>query len=419
MFQLVTVLVSFATVPLLGKLKVSLGASLIATAIIMALLNGLGVVDILHVFRGVFVTESAPGVFIASSSLNTILVVAVVSVIGTLMKTYGVLDKVVEGLSELIKDKRILMIIVPALIGTLNIPGGAVLSAPFAFSLGEELSMEKPKRAASNLVFRHVAMFVLPYSNSLLVASSLTGLAIGSLVSVNVFFAIAMVTTGFFLFLRKCPNPKRTAPKTRSSFESLKQVLIYGSPIYVCILLFMITGIPLYICMLGSVVMIYFLSTKENFFPLALKSIGIKTVIAIIGVFMIQGVVGHLSGLTDLFHQMFATGTLILPALMLASLLFGLITGFHIASLSIVLPMIMSLNLGTGQMLAYMYFSYCWAFLGYYFSPLHMCQIFTCEYMEVSIKDLYKVYAPLIVIVTAFLFVSYFAFSQILPLIYG
>ena len=410
MFQLLTVLVSFAAVPLLGKLKVELGPSLVATAIIMALLNSFGIVDIFQVFIGIFTT---------TSSLNTVLVVAMVGAIGALLKIYGILEKLVDGLSELISDRRILTIIVPAIFGTLNIPGGAVLSAPFVYTLGEELNIEKPKRAASNLVFRHVAMFVLPYSNSLLVAASITGIAVGSLISVNVFFAIAMVSTGCFLYLRKCENPKRTGPKTQSTSASLKQVLIYGSPIYACILLFMITGIPLYICMVGSVIIIYFLSPKENFFQNVFKSINIKTIIAVIGVFMIQGIVSQLSGLAGLFQQMFATGTLVLPALMLASFFFGLITGFHMAALSMVLPMLMTLDIGLGQMLAYMYFTYCWAFVGYYFSPLHMCQIFTCEYMDVKIKDLYKVYAPLMVTITIFLFVSYFAFSQILPLIFG
>ena len=410
MFQLLTVLVSFAAVPLLGKLKVELGPSLVVTAIIMALLNGLGIMDIINVFIGIFT---------AASSLNTVLVVAMVGSIGALLKIYGILDKLVDGLSELISDRRILTIIVPAIFGTLNIPGGAALSAPFVYTIGEELNIEKPKRAASNLVFRHVAMFVLPYSNSLLVAASITGLAVGSLISVNVFFALAMISVGYFLYLRKCENPKRTGPKTQSTSASLKQVLIYGAPIYACILIFMITGIPLYICMVGSVMIIYFLSPKENFLTNVIKSLNIKTIIAVIGVFMIQGVVSQLAGLAGLFQQMFATGALVLPALMLASFFFGLITGFHMASLSMVLPMIMTLDIGMGQMLAYMYFTYCWAFLGYYFSPLHMCQIFTCEYMDVTIKDLYKVYAPLMVAATVFLFVSYFAFSQILPLIFG
>ncbi|MBZ2174998.1 DUF401 family protein [Schnuerera sp. xch1] len=51
--------------------------------------------------------------------------------------------------------------IIPAMIGVLIISGGALLSAPFIYNLGEEMELSPPRRAAINLVFRHIAMFFI------------------------------------------------------------------------------------------------------------------------------------------------------------------------------------------------------------------------------------------------------------------
>ena len=134
---------------------------------------------------------------------------------------------------------------------------------------------------------------------------------------------------------------------------------------------------------------------------------------------MIQGVVTNLEAMIQIFNAMFETGTFMLLALFLASAFFGLITGFHMASISIVIPMLMTVDLGRGEFMALLYFAYCAAYFGYYFSPLHMCQIFTNEYMKVRIQGLYRVYRPYIAFILIHLLVSYFALSQILPLLLG
>ncbi|MCL2566194.1 MAG: DUF401 family protein [Defluviitaleaceae bacterium] len=409
MFQLTTVVLSFALVPVLDKFKLGLWASLMAAAAAMAFINGFSPMD----FVNIFIT-----VFTAPNSQNAIFTITAVTIMGTMMKVYGVLDKIVEGLSAVVHDKRYLIIIIPLLIGCLAVPGGAILSAPFILNLGNELGMEKSTSAAANLVFRHMAMFALPYSASILLASSITGIGIMTFIPLNSVFIIPTFIAGYFIYLRKVP-PKINEEKVPFG-PGIKQVLLYTSPIYVCVIVHMVTGLPLYVSMVSSLIILFFMSPdKQGYGKLFFKSIGFKTIFAAVGVFMIQGVVSNLDGMIAIFNAMFETGTFMLLAIFLASVFFGLITGFHMASISIVIPMLMTLELPMGQFMALMYFAYCAAYFGYYFSPLHMCQIFTNEYMGVKIQKLYKVYRPYVAFMFIHLIVSYFALSYILPLIFG
>ena len=409
LFQLATVIFSFVLIPILGRYKIGLWASLGVTAILMGFLNGFGFMQLAEIFGSIVMSET---------SMNAILTIALASVMGAMMKEYGILDKGIGGLSSLVNDKRYLVAIVPLLIGCIAVPGGAILSAPFILNLGNELGMERPLSAVSNLVFRHMPMFILPYSASILVAASITDVSVMTFIVLNSIFILPVFFSGFFIYLRRVPT-KKNEDKLPFSV-GIKNLLKYTSPIYVCVIVHIVTGLPFYIAMLASMLVLFIMSPDKKAYPkLFFKSICLKTVLSAVGVFMIQVVVSNLDELLALFSTIVESGAFMVVALFLAAVFFGLITGFHMASVGFVLPMIMTLDLGHGEFLALLYFVYCAAYFGYYFSPLHMCQIFTNQYMDVKMKSLYRIYVPFAAFVLGWLVVSYLVLSQILPMIFG
>jgi len=396
-------------VPILGRLKVGLWASLAVTAIVMGLINGLGIVDLAGIFGSTFM---------ADATVNAMLTIALVSVMGAMMKAYGILDKGIAGLASLVSDKRYLIAIIPLLIGCIAVPGGAILSAPFILNLGNELGMERPHSAVSNLVFRHMPMFILPYSTSIIVASSITGLSIMTFIPLNAVFILPVFFAGYFIYMKRVPA-KKNEDKVPFAI-GMKNLLKYTSPIYICVIVHIVTGIPFYLAMISSLIVLFIMSPDKKGYPLLfVKSICLKTVMSAAGVFMIQGVVSNMDGLIAVFSTMLESGAFMILALFLAAVFFGMITGFHMASIGFVLPMIMTLDLAHGEFLALLYFVYCAAYFGYYFSPLHMCQIFTNQYMDVKMKSLYRIYIPFALFILGWLVVSYLALSQLLPIMFG
>jgi uncharacterized protein len=391
--QLIVVVLSYILIPILIRKKVKLSYTLLITAAFLSALSGIGGEAILKILRSLFTS---------TSSLNTILVVAMVSILGGLMKHYGLLERVVETLQRITGNKKVSIILIPALIGVLIVPGGAMLSAPFVNTIGEELGIIPARRAAINLVFRHVAMFVLPFSTSLLVIGSiLPELNIYKIIGLNLFMIAAMLLLGHQLFLK---NVKvQIVEKSGRRLKDFKDLLVYSSPIYICVLINLIFGVPFYAAMLASLAMVYVLSEKKDFLMIGRKSFNGHIVLTVVAVLVMKDVITQMKDLMGLVNALFsASGSIltVFAVIFFTSLLIGYITGYSVASLAVTLPLISELGASLGMLHIYTYFAFGCAFIGYFFSPLHLCQAFTLQLMGVTTNELYaeyKHYAPLLI----------------------
>lgn len=385
MAQLISVLISFLLIPILTKKKVRLSYTLLLVAGFLGIVSGIGFENI---------GQAITSIFIDSSSRTTILTVIMVGILGGVMKQYDILNKIVDTLLLLIRDKKKILMIIPAMIGLLVIPGGALLSAPFIYNLGEEMKLSQKRRAAINLVFRHLAMFLLPYSTSLLVVmAALPEINIFKLILLNTVFIIAVVTLGYHFFLRDVESEK--SPSRENIGQNLIKLITYTSPIYIAVIINAITEWPFYITLIGSVFIVYLLGDKKDFIKAIYQSINWNTVLTVAAILVIKEMILDMEDLLGIFNNMFnASGGMIstMVIFLIASFFFGYITGNHTASLAITIPMISQANITMGLTYAYIYFAFAAGFMGYFFSPLHLCQAFTLEHMGVSTNDLYREY---------------------------
>lgn len=395
MYQLLVVIISFSLIPVLIKKKFKLSYTLLITAGILAIFSKIGVKSAL---------DSILNVFLNSPSRSTILTVMMISILGGLMGHYKILEGIVESLEKVIKNKKNILMIIPAFIGLLVIPGGALLSAPFINNLGEELKITPPKRAAINLIFRHIAMYIMPFSTGLLiVASSFPNLSIGKIILYNMLFVSLIVITGYLLFIKDIKVDIVT--KRENLGRNLIKLGILTSPIYIPVIISLSTGLPFYVTLLISIVVVYILGNKEDFIKTLVKSISWHTILTMIAILIIKEIILNMDSLLEIFMTMFSNNDNIFYTLLIffvTSLFFGFITGNQGASLAIILPMISQLNVSNDMLYIYIYFAYVSAFMGYYFSPLHLCQAFTVELMGVNTVDLYKeykYYAPIMFVI--------------------
>lgn len=393
--QLTSVFVSFLLIPFLIRLKFKLSYTLLISAGVLSIISGLGLET---------AGKVAINIFINPSSRNTILTVMMVSILGGLMKHYKILDKIVESILLVIRSKKNALMIIPAMIGILIIPGGALLSAPFVNNIGEEMNASPSRRAAINLVFRHIAMFLLPYSTPLLIVSAaLPNLKIFKLILFNLCFVVLIIITGYFFFLKDIES--EILPPRKNIRGNLLKLAILTSPIYISVIINGITGLPFYITLIASIFIVYLLSDKKDFFKGLIKSINWNTILTVIAVLIMKEIILNMEDLIGLFNNIFGTSSNMLVTmgiLLISSIFFGYITGNITASLAIILPMLSQLNI-TGELIyIYTYFVFGSAFIGYFFSPLHLCQAFTLEHIGVTTGELYKeyrFYTPILVLI--------------------
>lgn len=405
MGQLISVVIAFLFIPLFIKLKFKLSYTLLISAGILGLLSGLGFEALSQVLLSVFIDPS---------SRTTILTVMMVSILGGLMGHYKILDEVVETILLVVRNKKNALMIIPAMIGILVIPGGALLSAPFINDIGKEMEIPDARRAAINLVFRHIAMFLLPYSTSLLIVSAtLPDLNIFILILFNLFFVTSIIIAGYFYFLRDVKSEK--LPPRKDIKKNLLRLAIFTSPIYIAVVINVLTKLPFHITLIASVVIVYILGNKKDFFKVLFESLNWNTVFTVTAVLIMKEIILNMEGLIGLFNNMFGTssGLSLLGIFMISAFFFGYITGNIATSLAIILPMLSQLNILGGLLYVYTYFVFGTAFIGYYFSPLHLCQAFTLEHIGVTTGSLYKEYRLYAPTLLSILVISTFIFTLI------
>lgn len=392
------VIFSFLIIPVLSKKKIPIGIAICVCAVIMALLGGLEPADF---------GNAVYNIFFDFNKVQQLVVVAEIGIIGELLGKYNIIDEMLDYLSKVIKSKRLILMFIPALIGMLSVPGGAIMSAPLIDQLGDKSNMPKPQRAIINLVYRHISMHIMPYATGFLLVMSLAPqISIYKLLGLNSIFVIMYVIIGYYLYIRKVQNDINS--QYCFKWINLMNLLKYTAPIYVAVLLNIIFGVPFYLGMLVNLSVIFLLHPTRVFLIDAVRAFNFNVLYALIGVYLIQGIIGRMESLTSFLTAILINQNTVMLGIVVTSFFFGITTGFSPTALGVVLPILVTLPLSDNMLLLYCHFTFSWAFIGYFFSPLHLCQLFTCEYLQVSMIDLYKGYWKFFISLVAVLVINYF-----------
>jgi hypothetical protein len=387
MTQLLVTLASFGLIPLMIRKGFKLSHAILAVTLSISIFSGLGLFKL---------GETLMGVVLDQYSRDTILTVAVIGILGNLLKQYGILQKIVDSLLGLITSKKIIMMIIPSMIGIMSVPGGAVLSAPFINNIGEELHIVPARRAAINLIYRHIAMFLFPFVSVLMfVKAAIPQLNVYKVIGFGLPFVVGTVFIGYMLFMRGKGNGEKR--ERELSFKKLLDLVIITSPIYMSVVINLITGLPFFVSMFGSIIIVYFLSDKKDFLYKAFNSINYNTIILVTAILVLKDIILQMDQMLGLINELLmrSQGDIrIMLIFTLVSFFFGYITGYPTSSLAITLPLLSMMELGSNALHIYTFFLVAVSFVGYFYSPLHLCQVLTIGEMKVSTGDLYKEYIP-------------------------
>ncbi|TCO74754.1 DUF401 family protein [Marinisporobacter balticus] len=400
---LFTLFISMGVTLLLVNKKVNMGYSLMTGAVLLALLNGRSLLSILKIFSNTF-SES--------TTISLALTIGLITILGHLMDQYLILDRMIVALEKMLRSSKATILIAPAIIGTLLVTGGALMSCPVVENLGEKLNISKDKRAAINLIFRHALYFVFPLSPTIILASELGNFNIWDFIKLQFPIALSMYIFGYIFYLRKYTEPSLEKLNIKQYLKSILEFLFYASPILASLLGVVLFHLPFYISLVFGIILSIIINLydkqkdaqyniSENLFKTIYKGIRPPMVIAIIGIMIFKNVVNDIHEIYIYLNSLLDKG---IPLELLIIIASGMIS-FPLAStqpsIAILYPMILPLAPNYHIKLLYAMFIYTSGFMFYYISPLHMCQVLTLEYFGVKIKNLYNHYI------------------YILPLIYG
>ena len=217
MNQALGIAAAFVFMPFLTRIKkIGFGGALVITGLLMSLFAGIKPPEVLDAFLRVFTTSSVQ---------STMLAVIMIGILGTVLSHYGIFQRIVSSLEVLIHNPKIIMMLLPAILGMLPVPGGAFLSVPFVNNIGKKLNISSNRISTINLTFRHVAMYVVPFGSAmLLIDSIMPEIGIYRLIALNIPLVILYVGGAYMIHLKNVSYEKTVSQS--SVVQALKDLTL-------------------------------------------------------------------------------------------------------------------------------------------------------------------------------------------------
>lgn len=399
--QLVGLLLAFAAILILVGRRGGIGLALLAGTVVLALFSGLSPAEFARmVARGLTQRQA----------VELVLDVAVITSLAGVLKRFGLLDTMVRSITSVLGGARLAIMAVPSLIGTLPVLGGAILSAPMVDGLGDRLSLTRAGKAAVNLVFRHAWFYVAPFAPSVILVSHLSGVPLGRVILGQSPFAAAMLLVGYLTLLRRPGRLADTAAASddRTRATALWPLLRSVSPLIVGVGLSIGIGplrVPLYAAVGLGLVLALFLSRGHADFrlgglPAAWAGIQWSIVLTMASVMVFGQVMrdsGTAAALVDWLVQSGLPAWVLIVAL---PLLIGYVAGESTVTIGISFPALLSLA-PAGHIATVATVLYGARFLAYFISPIHLCQVLSSQFFQVTVTGLYREYWPVVATLAA------------------
>jgi len=380
--------VSIALFVVLMYRRVGLGVSLTVAAFLMSFLS-LGISG-----TGTVLLETC----IDPVTLTLVFASFFIILLSILYKETGLVNVLTRSLGGFIKNPKVTVSLLPAVIGLLPVAGGALMSAPMVEAEADKLGLDESKKTYINIWFRHAILPVYPISQFLILTAALTETSIDSLIVRQALVVTVMIIIGYFIGLRKTKVAKNADSETELNPKANLKGLAYSFlPIIITIILAAALNVNIAIATLVGVITILIITkTKVTAFRKILKNKAVwEVTLAAFGALLLRNVT-LASGASEILGSTLANTNLneiivlsIVPAVL------GFLLGSPSGAVALSVPILAETVAFIPKTASLLYIS---AYLGYLSAPTHLCLVFTAQYFRTSISKSYKYLIPSIIV---------------------
>ena len=368
--------------------RVGLGVSLMVAAFLMSLLS-LGI--------------SGTATVLLETCIDPVTLTLVFSsffimLLSRLYKETGLINVLTRSLGGFIKNPKVTVSLLPAVIGLLPVAGGALMSAPMVEAEADKLGLDEPKKTYINIWFRHAILPVYPVSQFLILTAALTGTSIDALIVRQALVVAVMIIVGYFIGLRKIRNIKHADSETKSNLKANLKGLAYSfSPIIITIILAAALNVNIAISTLvGAITLLAITRTKVTTFQKVLKNRAVwEVTLAAFGALLLRNVT-LASGASEILGSAL-TNTNLSEIIVLSAVpaVLGFLLGSPSGAVALSVPILAETVTFIPKNASLLYIS---AYLGYLGAPTHLCLVFTAQYFRSAITKSYKYLIPSIIV---------------------
>ncbi len=399
-------IITFICILVMLRLHVALWKTIVAGGIVIALLTGLPLAQ----------WPALPLQTLASSGLIIMEVMLFgILLLSGIQEATGQSRRLVDGLERYLHWPRIRLIVFPALVGLLPMPGGALFSCPMLDAAAHGLNISPQRKTLINYWFRHIWELAWPLYPGYILVSSLLGLPLLALLKYTAPLVLFSFLTGWFFYMRdidvttpKAAQPAEAAEKRAGLghllYESLPLIITIGGAA-VFGFIFEISGLqlPSQASFMASLTLAIIVAAwqgrgkfKKSFRQIALSKSSLNLLLLVYTIYLFKDVIGA-SGIVGDMSHISGNRLLICSLFVLLPLVCGMLTGIMVGYVGACFPILIGILAETGmqaETLPLIVLAVISGNVGQLITPLHVCIVVSCQYYKVRFMELWRSLLP-------------------------
>lgn len=409
----VRILIIFALILLAIKRKWMLGNVFLAGALAMGVMFVMTPADI---GRSAFMAMTDP------KTLCLALVVGLILVLSHSLERSGQMADLLNAFKGVIHRPKINLVIFPALIGLLPMPGGAIFSAPMVKNMGLEHRLSGGHLSYINYWFRHIWEYWWPLYPGILLTTAMAGVDLWRLVLFTFPLTPVAIMAGYWP-LRGWRWEVSSSPDNAIS-KPLGPFLKHLTPIAFAIFGGLTLGMVLtdrlpyglnsvaketglIIALIAAIFWVWH-SGRFNWrrrWGIIRQPEMVKMLYMVTSILVFKSLLEGSGAVAQISREMLQWHIPLMPICMILPFLVGTVGGITIAYVGTTFPILISLidSLNQSHLLVpYLMLALASGFSGVLVSPLHLCLLLSNEFFETSLMPVYRnMIVPLVVLLAS------------------
>lgn len=392
-----------ALMVLLLREGVMIGVLLLVGALTLGLAFDFSAARLGHAFSfGIADAEATALHGFGISAVRVGVMVFLLNLLGRLLILSGGIRTLVEALERLFRDIRWVMAAIPAAIGLLPMPGGAMLSAPMVGELGDRLDMSAEQKVLGNYWFRHVWEWWWPIYPAIIIVVEDGYLSLPQVLVYQGPYSLAAIGLGWFFIVRRIRRDGAVQERVRV-FSEIGRVLRVLWPVLAVVVIVLAIRAPKPYndwllpasLLLATAALVLTVRPSRAEVRKALRlAAEWKMWVLVFGIYVLRCVFTLTGAAAQLLVGLETLRVPAIVACFFVPFVINSLTGYNMAGVSMAFPLLAALFADIGPKGVAV--AYAGAFLGILASPVHLCLALTREYFRAEWGRVYAQLAPLL-----------------------
>jgi integral membrane protein (TIGR00529 family) len=344
-------------------------------------------------------------------TISLLFIVGLILVISRLMKAGGHMDRIVRSFSGLSADDRTAGSVMPALIGLLPMPGGALFSAPMVDTALCRQTLSGEQKTAINYWFRHIWEYWWPIYPGVVLAVGLLEVETWRFMAIMAPMTLVTVLAGVIFILRPLgKNPDRS--KNRLTRRAVGAFLWEIMPILLVAVVILalagLTGLLAFLgyeiafagpfsILLGLLASLIWVCKVNHTSPRELRAAlfagnMLPMMLLVAAIMIFKGILEGSQAVSQIRAELIGYHIPMTLIIILIPFFSGFITGIAVGFVGTSFPLIIPLfkNGNLFDFLSLAALAYTFGYMGMMLSPVHLCLLVTKDHFRASLLRSYR-----------------------------